>query len=370
MVLIPLLQRCIQLLTLPVYLLSYLGLWDPLCKKIFPYLMAKCSTIYNRKLFQQKQDLFSNLGEFAGPSRELRLLEIGTGTGANFQFYPPGCRVTCTDPNPNFEGFLLKSISDSPHLRFERFMVASGEDLLPVADDSMDVVVCTLVLCSVRSIEQVLREVLRVLRLGEKLTASYNRRASGHKQELFGNLQEFAGPAGELTLLEIGTGTGANFQFYPPGCKITCTDTNLNFQRGLSKSMAQNQHLQFQRFLVAPGEDLNQVADSSMDAVVCTLVLCSVQSIEGVLKEVLRVLRPGGAFYFLEHVAADPSSWTYFWQQVFYPTWKLVFDGCCLTREPWKNLEQAKFSEIKLRHIQVPLYWAPVQSHIVGYAIK
>lgn len=165
MVLIPLLQRCIQLLILPVYLLSYLGLWDPLCKKIFPYIMAKCSTQYNRKLFQQKQDLFSSLREFAGPSGELRLLEIGTGTGTNFQFYPPGCRVTCTDPNPNFERFLLKSVTESPHLQFERFVVASGEDLRPVADSSMDVVVCTLVLCSVRSIEQVLKESLRVLRL-------------------------------------------------------------------------------------------------------------------------------------------------------------------------------------------------------------
>ncbi|KYO27208.1 transmembrane protease serine 12 [Alligator mississippiensis] len=109
--------------------------------------------------------------------------------------------------------------------------------------------------------------------------------------------------------------------------------------------MNQNQHLQFEHFLVAPAENLNQVADGSMDVVVCTLVLCSVQNVEDVLKEVKRVLRPGGAFYFLEHVAADHSSWSYFWQQVLYPTWKLVFNGCCLTREPWKEIEKAKFSE-------------------------
>uniref|UniRef100_A0A8C8SFR3 Methyltransferase type 11 domain-containing protein n=1 Tax=Pelusios castaneus TaxID=367368 RepID=A0A8C8SFR3_9SAUR len=243
MVLIPLLQRCIQLLTLPVYLLSWLGLWDPLCKKAFPYIMASLSTRYNRKLFHHKQELFSSMQEFAGPSGELRLLEIGTGSGANFQFYPLGCRVTCTDPNPNFERFLLKSIAESPHLQCERFVVAGGEDLRPAADSSMDVVVCTLVLCSVRSIEQV-------------------------------------------------------------------------------------------------------------------------------LSEVLRVLRPGGALYFLEHVAAHPSSWEYFWQQIYNPTWRYLGDGCCLTRETWRDLEKAGFSELKLRHIRAPLSWSPTRPHIIGYAVK
>lgn len=78
----------------------------------------------------------------------------------------------------------------------------------------------------------------------------------------------------------------------------------------------------------------------------------------------------GGVFYFLEHVADDHSSWRYFWQQVCYPTWKLVFDGCCLTREIWKNLEQANFSELKLQHISVPLPGTPIKPHIIGYAVK
>uniref|UniRef100_A0A8C4U358 Methyltransferase type 11 domain-containing protein n=1 Tax=Falco tinnunculus TaxID=100819 RepID=A0A8C4U358_FALTI len=156
------------------------------------------------------------------------------------------------------------------------------------------------------------------------------------KQELFCNLPDFTGPSGELRLLEIGTGCGANFQFYPP----------------------------------AAGEDLHQVPSGSMDAVVCTLVLCSVHNVNGTLKEVLRVLRPGGAFYFLEHVAADRSSWKYFWQQVCSLTWKLIFDGCCLTRELQKNLEEANFSELHLQQISLAYPWTPIQPHIIGYAIK
>ncbi|KAM6330680.1 thiol S-methyltransferase TMT1B isoform 1-T1 [Alca torda] len=204
----------------------------------------------------------------------------------------------------------------------------------------------------------------------EKLSAVHEGKVKKQKQELFHNLPNFKSPSGELKLLEIGTGCGPNFQFYPPGCRVTCTDINPNFQQGLSRNMNKNQHVQYERFLVAAGEDLHQVPSGSMDAVVCTLVLCSVQDVNGTLREVLRVLRPGGVFYFLEHVAADRSSWRYFWQQVCYPTWKLVSAGCCLTREIWKNLEQANFSELSLRHTSVALPWTPIEPHIIGYAVK
>ena len=127
--------------------------------------MAKVAPIYNHKVYKQKQELFSNLRKFAGPSGQLTLLEIGTGTGTNFQFYPPGCRLTCTDPNPHFRKFLLKSLSENRHLKLEHSVVASGEDLHQIPDGTMDVVVCTLVLCSVTNVKKVLTEVLRVLRL-------------------------------------------------------------------------------------------------------------------------------------------------------------------------------------------------------------
>ncbi|XP_066471306.1 thiol S-methyltransferase TMT1A [Tiliqua scincoides] len=241
--LVVLLQLCVQIFAFPVYLLWYLGLWGPFCKKAFPYFMALVTLDYNKKMAGKKQELFSNLMDFAGPAGVLRLLEIGTGTGANFQFYPRGCRITCTDPNPNFNKFLEKSLSENPHLQLE-----------------------------------------------------------------------------------------------------SC--------------------------LVSPGEDLHQIPDASMDVVVCTLVLCSATNPEAVIREALRVLRPGGAFFFLEHVAGAPSSWKLFCQQICDPTWTILFDGCHLTRETWKVLERASFSELKLRHIRAPINLFLLHSHIVGYGVK
>ncbi|XP_049739117.1 putative methyltransferase-like protein 7A [Elephas maximus indicus] len=237
------LQLAIFILALPLYLLNFLGIWSRICKRLLPYFLMRFSVIYNEQMASKKRELFSNLQEFAGPSGKLSLLEVGCGTGANFKFFPPGCRVTCVDPNPNFENFLIRSIAEHPHLQLEHFVVAVGENM-------------------------------------------------------------------------------------------------------------------------------HQVADGSVDVVVCTLVLCSVESQERMLQEVCRVLRQGGAFYFMEHVAAKPSTWTYFWQQVLEPFWLLLFDGCNLTRESWKTLERAGFSKLKLQHLQAPLAWDLVRPHIFGYAVK
>uniref|UniRef100_A0A8B9CSX2 Methyltransferase type 11 domain-containing protein n=1 Tax=Anser brachyrhynchus TaxID=132585 RepID=A0A8B9CSX2_9AVES len=167
-----------------------------------------------------------------------------------------------------------------------------------------------------------------------QMAPAYNHKVYKQKQALFSNLRTFAGPSGQLTFL------------------------------------SENRHLQLERSVVASGEDLHQIPDGSMDVVVSTLVLCSVSSVRKVLAEVLRVLRRGGAFYFLEHVAADHSSWTYFWQKVFDPLWKCFGDGCSLSRETQKELEKTNFSELNLKQIYVTPYWIPSSPHIIGYAVK
>ncbi|XP_003476261.1 thiol S-methyltransferase TMT1B [Cavia porcellus] len=202
------------------------------------------------------------------------------------------------------------------------------------------------------------------------LTTKNNHLMKSHKRKLFSQIKELKGNSGNVNLLELGCGTGANFQFYPPGCKITCLDPNPNFEKFLTKSMAENRHLQYEKFLVAPGEDMKQVTDGSMDVVVCTLVLCSVQSVKKVLQEVHRVLRPGGVLFFLEHVAEPDGSRAFMWQQVFEPTWRHIGDGCYLTRETWKDLKMAHFSEVHMEWHPPPIKWLPVGPHIMGKAVK
>ncbi|XP_049590414.1 thiol S-methyltransferase TMT1A-like [Syngnathus scovelli] len=201
------------------------------------------------------------------------------------------------------------------------------------------------------------------------ITISYNNKMHRMKRELFRNVHGFANSDGSLRLLEIGSGTGANFQFYPYGCTVLCVDPNPHFETYLKKSMDENKHLTYEAFLVASAEDMVELDDESVDVVVCTLVLCSVKDVKMVLREVRRVLKTGGAFYFMEHVVSKPSTWTYFLQYIIDPLWFYIGDGCSVTRATWEELESAGFSELHLKHFEAPVTLM-IRPHIMGYSIK
>src|SRR5678815_5360034 len=82
----------------------------------------------------------------------------------------------------------------------------------------------------------------------------------------------------------------------------------------------------------------------SFDTVLATLVLCSVQDPGRVVSEIHRVLRPGGTFLFLEHIAAPPGTWTRRAQAALERLWKRVAGSCHLTREVGLLLEAGGFT--------------------------
>ena len=92
----------------------------------------------------------------------------------------------------------------------------------------------------------------------------------------------------------------------------------------------------------ASGEDI-PFADASFDTVVVTYTLCSVADQARVLRELHRILRPGGQLLYLEHGRA-PDPGVAAWQRRIEPLWKRLMGGCPLTRPVTAAVEQSGFS--------------------------
>src|SRR6184192_3519577 len=104
-------------------------------------------------------------------------------------------------------------------------------------------------------------------------------------------------------VLEIGGGTGANLPFYGGDVEtLTLTEPEAPMMRRLERRLRESSRAAL--VLRAPAEDL-PFEDESFDVAVSTLVLCTVDDQPRALRELRRVLKPGGRLLFIEHVRAD-----------------------------------------------------------------
>ncbi|XP_024532601.1 methyltransferase-like protein 7B isoform X1 [Selaginella moellendorffii] len=212
------------------------------------------------------------------------------------------------------------------------------------------------------------------------------------------------------TVLEVGIGTGVNFKYLSGrnDLKITGVDPNKSMEKYAVNSLvaAGFRGDQFE-FIHGVGEKI-PLESSSIDVVISTLVLCSVTDVsstmQGIQKcidrrkirfssffssltEVIRVLKPGGQFLFVEHVGAqgkisfsfpcfhdlwmDPDgSWLNLFQNLLNPIQVFVADGCHLNRDTLSFIRKARFSSIDARSYRFPSKNPLISSYIVGVARK
>ncbi|CDY40936.1 BnaC06g30740D [Brassica napus] len=170
---------------------------------------------------------------------------------------------------------------------------------------------------------------------------SYEKEILSYKMKLFDNL---VGKAEKV--LEIGVGTGPNFKYYSaiPNVSVLGVDPNAKMESYASKSAAQaGLKPEDFSFIRAVAEAI-PLENASVDAVVGTLVLCSVADVTRTLNEVKRVLRPGGVYLFIEHVAGEDGSFLRLVQNVLDPLQQVVADGCHLTRCTGDYILEARFN--------------------------
>jgi SAM-dependent methyltransferase len=200
-------------------------------------------------------------------------------------------------------------------------------------------------------------------------------------------------------VVDIGAGPGTNVKYLPPNVKrLTTVEPNAaTFADARAAAAAAGVKM---TQLKGYAERL-PLEDGCMDCVIETHTLCSVRDVGAALREVSRVLRPGGLFIFFDHEAARrehggaaaPSALTralggwrlppWLQQRLFSPPWQLMSGGCQLTRPTGALIEAAAkkgklFDEslLSLEHFELPPnancfpgMWL-VAPHVAGVAVK
>jgi len=158
-------------------------------------------------------------------------------------------------------------------------------------------------------------------------------------------------PSARGVVLEIGVGSGLNLPFYTPAVtKLYGVDPS-----GELLAMAQRRA----GVSAFPVEFLQQtadhlpLADESVDTAVVTWSLCSINDPESALREVRRVLKPGGALLFVEH-GLSPDVGVRTWQNRLTPVWRRVAGGCHLNRRMDALIRSAGFTMTDLREGYAP----------------
>lgn len=170
------------------------------------------------------------------------------------------------------------------------------------------------------------------------------------------------------TVVEVGAGNGLNFAHYPP-----------EVSRVLA--VEPERHLRDQAVAAAPGagapvDVVDAVAerlpvdDGGADAVVVSLVLCSVRQQRAVLAEVRRALKPGGQLRFLEHVRSESPKVRRLQRVLDATIWPRLAGGCHTGRDTVAEIERAGFDVQHLERFLVPSDEHPLAApYVLGTAV-
>jgi ubiquinone/menaquinone biosynthesis C-methylase UbiE len=202
---------------------------------------------------------------------------------------------------------------------------------------------------------------------GRLFAAVYDRGMKGTEEAGLGEMRRELLASATGRALEIGAGTGFNLAHYPDAVtELTLTEPDPHMARRLREKLERGEGRG--ALVEAPAEAL-PFEDDSFDTVVGTLVLCTAPDPAAAVREVRRVLKPGGRFLVLEHVRSrDPRLAR--WQDRFEKPWRFLGDGCHCNRDTLATLKAAGFETSGVEHGRVPKAPPIVRPLIRGGAVN
>jgi ubiquinone/menaquinone biosynthesis C-methylase UbiE len=166
-------------------------------------------------------------------------------------------------------------------------------------------------------------------------------------------------------VLEVGAGNGLNFPHYPVTVtQVLAVEPEPHLRR-LAQAAARQAPVPIR--VVAGTAEALPARDATVDAVVASLVLCTVADPDQALDEIGRVLRPGGRLRFYEHVrATDPRLAR--WQDRLERPWGWLVGGCHPNRDTVAAIAAAGLQLVALDRFDLAAMPALARPHVLGVA--
>ena len=201
---------------------------------------------------------------------------------------------------------------------------------------------------------------------GRIFAAGYDTFQANMERNFLGDIRRELLSEASGRVVEIGSGTGANLQHYPRTIEeLVCTEPEEPMARRLRrKAYELGRDVEV---VEAPAESL-PFADDAFDTAVATLVLCTVSDPAKALREIARVLRPGGRLIFIEHVRS-PEPRLARWQDRLHPLWVRFGHGCHCNRPTLETIEASPLRVERHRRGRIPKAPPIVRPLLTGVAV-
>jgi ubiquinone/menaquinone biosynthesis C-methylase UbiE len=152
-------------------------------------------------------------------------------------------------------------------------------------------------------------------------------------------------------VLEIGFGSGTNVKFFPDTVTKVYAVDPATIGREIAAPRIARRGIPVE-FIGLDGASL-PLPDNSVDCALSSLTLCTIPDVDQALREVHRVLKPGGKLYCFEH-GLSPSSKKQKWQHRLNPIEKFVAGGCHLNRDIKRLIDDSPLTWIDYNHFDLP----------------
>jgi ubiquinone/menaquinone biosynthesis C-methylase UbiE len=148
-------------------------------------------------------------------------------------------------------------------------------------------------------------------------------------------------PQARGRVLEIGVGSGLNLPFYgPEATTVIALDASPRLLE-MARAARPPERADTIELIEGSAESI-PIDDRSVDTVLTTWTLCSIDDVDAALREMRRVLKPSGELLFVEH-GRSPDARVVRWQDRLTPLWRKIAGGCHLNRPIRELLERAGF---------------------------